>query len=299
MARGLTLVQVKHIVVSVLLVAAVGFSSFRISLAQKPADGTINVSGISTYPTANGTVISIAADAPLSRAQTWQDGEGFHVVVPDAAAWDSIKPGRGVKIRQLGKSVEILVQTKLGSTVSVQPADNHLNLTVDSKLDPRATDSEAERTADNERFYQSSQTQSSTPYSSTATPNQTYPSYADNTTSFPSTNNPQSQNDNGTVGSSPGGLNSAPAVSAPAQGTIRQAGEYSGNQEEGNSKELIPTEDEGTLASVFSGSGALVVLGLGIFGVIVFRRVRLREVVAKDTGGQGFSVRRSLHGKTR
>ena len=283
LARALALVQVKHIVVSVLLVTVGGFSSFRISLAQKPTDGTINVSGISSHPTANGTVISIDADAPLSRAQTWQDREGFHVVVPDASAWESIKPGRGVKIRQLGKSVEILVQTKLGSTVSVQPADNRLNLTVDSKLDPRATESEAERTADNERFYESSQTQSSTPYASTATPNQTYPSYADNTPSFSASTNPQSQNDNSTVRTSPGGFDSASPVSGPAQGTIRQAGEYSGNQEEGNSKELIPTEDEGALASIFSGSGALVVLGLGIFGVLVFRRVRSREVVVKDT----------------
>ena len=283
LARGLTLVQVKLIVVSVLLVTVSGYSSLRISLAQKPANGTVNVSGISTYPTANGTVISIAADSPLSRAQTWQDKEGFHVVVPDAAAWDSIKPGRGVKIRQLGKSVEILVQTKLGSTVSVQAADNRLNLTVDSKLDPRATDSEAERSADNERFYESSRTQSS-PYSSTSTPNQTYSSYSDNTTSFPATSNPQSQNGNGTVGSSPWGLNQTPPVSGPAQGTIRQAGEYSGNQEEGNSKELIPTEDGGALGSVFSGSGALMLLGLGIFGVIVFRLGRSREVVVRDTG---------------
>ena len=108
------------------------------SYAQQSRDGRVTVTGVSVRAVSNGTSISIAADGPLNQAQTWQDSEGYHVVVPAAAARNNIKTGSGVKLRQLGSSIEILVQTKPGANVSVQTLSNHLTLTVDGKLAPRA-----------------------------------------------------------------------------------------------------------------------------------------------------------------
>jgi hypothetical protein len=123
--------------------SAIGFVPLLISHAQKGKDEPVSLSGVSTHQTASGTLVSIAADGPLNRAQTWQDGEGYHVVVPYAATNDSIKTGKGVKVRRVGKSLEILVQTRPGSNVTVQPLDNRLNLSIDGKLQPRSPETES------------------------------------------------------------------------------------------------------------------------------------------------------------
>src|SRR3712207_1610194 len=67
--------------------------------AQRKTERGANVTGISSHATERGAVISITGDAPLTRAQTWQDDEGFHVV---GYKW-SMKSGapRGVKVRQV------------------------------------------------------------------------------------------------------------------------------------------------------------------------------------------------------
>ena len=84
------------------------------------------------------TVVSIAADGALRRAQTWQDNDGYHVIVPYASAHNSVKPARGIKVRQIGQSLEILIQNNPAAPVSAQVDDNHLNITVHGKLEPRS-----------------------------------------------------------------------------------------------------------------------------------------------------------------
>jgi len=58
-----------------------------------------------------------------------------------------LKVGNGIKIRQLDHTLEILVQTKAGASVTVQPGSNHLNLGNRGKLDPRPVGVDANNTA--------------------------------------------------------------------------------------------------------------------------------------------------------
>ena len=94
----------------------------------------VKVSTIAVQPFTGGTAISIVADGSLGRAQTWQDAEGYHVVLPNAVAVDSLSMARGVRIRRLGTSLEILVQTKAGANVYVQADGNRMQLNIDGKL---------------------------------------------------------------------------------------------------------------------------------------------------------------------
>jgi len=111
------------------------------SVAQSSSDTKIvpvRVANVSSHPTSNGTVISIDADGPLNRAQTWQDREGYHIVVPSAGTQSAIKVGKGIKVRQLDHTLEIVIQTREGANVTVQPMANRLNLNVEGKLDPHS-----------------------------------------------------------------------------------------------------------------------------------------------------------------
>jgi HEAT repeat protein len=96
------------------------------------------VTNVSAEPFANGTLISIAADSPLGRSQNWQDSEGYHLVIPNTVAADSLKAARGVRIHSVGTSLEVLLQIMPGSKVSLQPEGNRLNLVVDGRLEPRS-----------------------------------------------------------------------------------------------------------------------------------------------------------------
>jgi HEAT repeat protein len=90
---------------------------------------TVNVTSVSARPAGGGEVVSITADAPLSRAQTWQDEEGFHVV---GYKWVGQFAGapRGVKVRRVGNSLELVVPTRPGASVTVTPRANSLDLMV-------------------------------------------------------------------------------------------------------------------------------------------------------------------------
>ena len=131
-----------HIAATLLLVAVT-------SLAQSSSDTKIvpvRVANVSSHATSNGTVVSIDADGPLNRAQTWQDREGYHIVVPSAGTQSAIKVGKGIKVRQLDHTLEIVIQTREGANVTVQPLANRLNLNVEGKLEPRSdSDARADR----------------------------------------------------------------------------------------------------------------------------------------------------------
>src|SRR5688572_17285543 len=101
----------------------------------------VKITEISARASSGGTVVTISADGNLSKAQTWHDDEGYHVVLPDTVSDYSLRLARGVKLRRLGSSLEILLQTKSGSRVSMQSAPSQINLAVDGKLIARPTES--------------------------------------------------------------------------------------------------------------------------------------------------------------
>ena len=97
--------------------------------AQRAKESGVNVTGVSARTNGSDAVVSIAADGPLTRAQTWQDGEGFHVVVYKGQGNFRNLP-RGVKVRRVGESLELVVPVKSGGSVYVQPRFNNLDLVV-------------------------------------------------------------------------------------------------------------------------------------------------------------------------
>ncbi|HEX8129930.1 MAG TPA: HEAT repeat domain-containing protein [Pyrinomonadaceae bacterium] len=109
--------------------------------AQRAKESGVNVTGVSSRTNGSDTVVSIAADGALTRAQTWQDGEGFHVVVYKGQGNLRGLP-RGVKVRRVGESLELVVPVKPGGSVYVQPRFNNLDLVVRGGLHAGATTDE-------------------------------------------------------------------------------------------------------------------------------------------------------------
>ena len=107
--------------------------------AQRRQEQGANVTGVSSRATERGAVVSITGDAPLTRAQTWQDDEGFHIV---GYKW-SMRSGtpRGVKVRRVGDSTEMVIPVRRGGSVSVHPRFNSLDIVVNGGLEspPTAT----------------------------------------------------------------------------------------------------------------------------------------------------------------
>lgn len=90
---------------------------------QRNREPEVRVTGIA----ASGSTVSITADGSLNRAQTWQDGEGFHVVLVNGQSELTGSP-RGVKMRRIGNSLELVVPVRSGANVTVQPNGNRLDL---------------------------------------------------------------------------------------------------------------------------------------------------------------------------
>lgn len=115
------------------LVAAVAAVSFPWLATRAQHTGAhepvVNVTGVSVRPTGSGEVVTLTGDAPLSRAQTWQDEEGFHVVgYKWAGAFAGA--GRGIKVRRVGDSLEIVIPVRAGASVTVSPRGNSLEVVV-------------------------------------------------------------------------------------------------------------------------------------------------------------------------
>ena len=49
--------------------------------AQRARESAVNVTSVSSRAAGGNSIVTLSADAPLTRAQTWQDEQGFHVVV--------------------------------------------------------------------------------------------------------------------------------------------------------------------------------------------------------------------------
>jgi HEAT repeat protein len=244
-----------NLVATVLLLIGLGFTQNG-SQAQSKGQ-PVTVSSVSSRASGNGTIVSIAADGPLNRAQTWQDREGYHVVVPSAGAQNAIKPAGGIRVRQLDRSLEIVVQTKPGANVTVQTNANHLNLTVDGKLDPRSpeTDSQnAEKTqqsnetvgskqADDSQLARLNKTTGADSVTNTSLANETTPTF------------------------------SGPAATPSAESTQDAQGQ----------PEVPPGE-----SSVMSGATVLIALGIACIGLLYLRRRRSTGATAVMDENDGF-----------
>ena len=77
-------------------------------LAQrvKESDSPITVTGVGARSTNSGAVVTVSADAPMNRTQTWQEGDKFHLVVPYAAGRSIKNLPRGVKVNRVSNSLE-------------------------------------------------------------------------------------------------------------------------------------------------------------------------------------------------
>src|ERR1700755_2721546 len=87
---------------------------------QRYTEPTVKVTSVTT----SGNVVSISADGSLGRAQTWQDPEGFHIVLVNGQAGGGV--GAGVKARHVGNSLELVVPVRRGASVTVEPRGNRL-----------------------------------------------------------------------------------------------------------------------------------------------------------------------------
>jgi HEAT repeat protein len=250
--------------------AVLGVVPHLVSHAQRH-DGPSKVWNVAAQPSADGTVVWISADAPLSRAQNWQDSEGYHLVLPRTVSVDSLKTVRGVKLRRVGTSLEVLLQTKPGAKVSVQSDGNEISLLVDKSLDARAeADPQKEKNSSAQQLFEDS---GQTAQGRRDPAPIRFSSPVDDLASrVPSGETAHTaSNWNPPMG----------PTSALQAGTLPQQGAVANPQ---SSEEVkVAVEDEGALASIFSATSVFVVIALGLFGLLVSRKLRSRQALAKKS----------------
>lgn len=267
-----------RLVAALALLAANGVMPLFVSQAQRWSH-PVKVSNVTIQSSANRTVVSIEADGSLSAAQNWQDIEGYHLVLPNTVAADSLKVGRGVKARRVGTSLEVLLQTKPDARVSVQSTDHQLQLVVDGKLEARATDSDFYAySASSEETQLFEDPQYSRRTRRDVAPTRLSPTAEDSIANSRRAGTGSSQLSNGSSASSenapgPPQINSNQLI--PQDGTSPPEASVSDIQ--------IQPEEDGYLASIFSGTGVLVVTALGLFGLLVTRKLRAGQPVVVHT----------------
>ncbi len=242
--------------------AAAGLVPHLISQAQR-SDVPSKVSNVAVQATDNGTVVSIAVDGPSSRAQSWQDSEGYHLVLPNTVSVESLKTARGVRVRRVGTSLEVLLQTKPGSKVSAQSEGNRIHLQVDKNLEPKGEgDSAKEPRLAEQQILENSisspwQIDSAAPKPSSQVDDLASKSVA------PSTENADSTRITPPM---------TPILPLPNE-TVAQ------NSASPQPSSEIKVEDgEGSaLASIFSATSVFLVMALGLFGLLVSRKLRSRQ----------------------
>ena len=251
---------------------AIGVCPYLISQAQR-AHAPNRVWNVAAQPAGSGTMVSIAADSPLSRTQNWQDSEGYHVVLPNTVAADSLKTVRGVRVRRVGTSLEMLFQTKPGSNVNVQAEGNEITLVVDRKLDAQPVEREARndnKSPVEQQLFEDSKTE-----------RQLRREAAPLKLSSPVDDlAPKSQAPS--VETAHTASNWNPPM-GPTSATLAQAlppRDPSANPQ-ASEEVTVQAEDEGALASIFSATSVFVVIALGLFGLLVSRKLRSRQALEK------------------
>jgi len=242
-----------RIVVGVLAFSIVSIFPHVVSRAQS-SNGLSRVSNVSAQPSASGTIVSITADSPLRPAQNWQDSEGYHLVFPNTVPTESLKAGRGVRVRRVSTSLEVLLQTTSGSRVTLQPDGNHVYLIVDKKLEARPLNGDSRYEPSPSIDQNSQQT-----------------SRIDN-------NSPSgSRASSGEIARTAGNWSPpmGPISDLPPEPFPKQTAPA---PESSPSPIDVQLEDEGAVASIFSGTGVFVIMTLGLFGLLVSRKLRSRQI---------------------
>ncbi len=267
---GARLTGVRLVSVLALSFAAFGIGPHLVSRAQR-SDVPSKVWNLAAQPSGAGTVVWITADGPVGRPQNWQDSEGYHLVLPNTVSGASLRGVKGVKVRRVGTSLEVLLQTKPGSKVSLQTEGNEISLLVDKKLEPRTeadSRSESAATVTEQQFF--------------SDPAQSRQARGD---SAPLKSSPDLASDSSSSGeiahkasnwTAPMGPTSAPQTKAQAQVPNAPPVE----------EIKVETEDEGALASIFSATSVFVVVALGAFGLLVSRKLRSRHALAQKADTQ-------------
>lgn len=262
---NLRLTWFRFVVGLVLSLSIIGVSSSLVSEAQKSHQN--RVWNVATQPAGNGTMVSIAADSPLSRAQNWQDSEGYHLIIPNTVAADSLKSVRGVKVRRVGTSLEMLFQTKPGSRVDIQGEGNELTVVVDKNLEPQSADharSSETKTPKEQQVLPDSVSAKNEQKTDSGAPKFSSP-VGDLTAKSASDQNSAARASLLTPSTTSSEQQAAPVAPADTQPVDQVA---------------VAAEDEGALASIFSATSVFVILALGLFGWLVMRKLRSRHALA-------------------
>jgi HEAT repeat protein len=259
------------------LALIVGLMPDIASRAQRPKEGPANVASVSSRTTTTGAVVTISADTSLNRVQTWQDTEGYHVTLPYNGQ-DEVKGSKGVKVRQVGRSLEVVVQVKPGANVTVQPQSNRLTLQVDGGLDTReSTDSvQAANSSNSDRGSSANGTAStlaSTANSSTTGTNESTAGGSGTANQTAGSSSPSSSTTNSAPQSAPAGEGQALIVPAQDDATVAPPTDVavSTNNPEAPVAEQAISESSWS-STVFSGPGVIGMVGLGLVGLFVVRR---------------------------
>jgi len=261
--------KVRLIAVLILALAVIGVAPHFATQAQKSAN---RVWDVSSQPSGSGTIVSIAADGPVDKPQNWQDSEGYHLVLPNTTSAESLKNVRGVKVRKVGTSLEVLFQTKPGAKVNLQAEGNEITLVVDKKLEARQADEirREARSADAQRVDDSNQ---SATFRRDPAPLQFSSPVGD----LSSSSRPSSVS-SGETAHTANTWSPAMGPTSEAPATLPQTTAPAVSEVPVN----IEVEDEGLLASVFSATSVFVVLTLGLLGLLVSRKLRSRQQLVHD-----------------
>jgi HEAT repeat protein len=258
------------------LAAIVGLMPDIASRAQRPKEGPATVASVSSRSTASGSAVTIAADTSLSRVQTWQDSEGYHVSFPYSGQGE-VKGSKGVKVRQVGRSLEVVVQVKPGANVTVQPQSDRLTLQVDGSLDTtesvatEQTDNNVNRERENSANSSAAISGPSNPSAGSSdhnAPGNAASASPTSGSSVQSSNTPQTA-----VAPASGSDTAAPI--APAQDDVT-AGDQSSVVVSTTNPD-VPLGDQPAAEStggslLFSGPGVIGIVCLGLIGLFVIRR---------------------------
>lgn len=255
--------RAKAIVLTSFLFAGICLIPFLKAHSQD-SNSPVTVTGIAANGSPKKTTVSILGDQSLKGAQTWQDSEGFHVVVPNASIEESVKVVKGVKVRRIGQSIEIVAQVKPGVPVSVERTDNRVALYIEGKLEPRSIDPDTTSSDWQSAQVQNESTYSPPVFSTSQSLNASSLPYQPSATPAPTehTESPDGSK-KGFVSSSTNPNDAALAASL--------------DQNSGDSVRLVQEEDS-FLATVFSGTSVLVVFALGLIGLLVTRKLNSRTV---------------------
>ncbi len=264
--------------VSALLVAVALMPTVS-PFAQKRKEAPYKVTDVTSRKTGDGTVVTVSADAPLNRTQTWQDDEGFHMSLPGASAASMKGLPRGVIVRNLGKTLEVVVAVKPGTGVTVDPQSNRLNLIVKgnvdaaqggTQLEPQTKAASAQERASQSPDFEPSvaqQQRSRRPTAEKNSPSSTTASGATNALTPNSTAPAET--------AAPATQTSAAPSESPVQ-TLPASGEASAPASSQTAAAVDPAasgeQSEGIFSYLFSITGMMIMLLIAVVAFIVVRR---------------------------